>query len=63
MPTFQGYGLARYMKYKIDINIPKECGPSKEQESKGSTWREILIHALEKRLKGRGRKRKLLKRG
>ena len=32
LPTFQGYGPARYRKCKIDIAIPKECCPSKEQE-------------------------------
>ena len=32
LPTFQGYDLARYKKCKIDIAIPRECGPSKEQE-------------------------------
>ena len=28
---FQGYGLVRYKKYKVDIIIPKEHGPSKVQ--------------------------------
>ena len=32
LPTFQGYDLARYKKCKIDIAIPRECGPSKKQE-------------------------------
>ena len=32
LPTFQGYGPTRYKKCKIDISIPRECGPSKEQE-------------------------------
>ena len=32
LPTFQGYGQARYKKCKTDIVIPKECDPSKEQE-------------------------------
>ena len=35
LPTFQGYGPARYKKCKTDIVIPKECGPSKDQEYKG----------------------------
>ena len=30
LPTFQGYGPARYRKCKIDIAIPKECDLSKE---------------------------------
>ena len=34
LPMFQGYGLARYGKSKIDIVIPRECGLSKEQENK-----------------------------
>ena len=34
LPTFQGYGPARYGKSKIEIFIPRECGPSKEQENK-----------------------------
>ena len=34
LPMFQGYGLVRYKKCKIDIAIPRECGPSKEQENK-----------------------------
>ena len=32
LPTFQGYGLARYRKCKTDIAIPMERGPSKVQE-------------------------------
>ena len=28
LPTFQGYGLARYGKSKIDIATPRECGLS-----------------------------------
>ena len=32
LPTFQGYGLVRYRKCKIDIAIPRECGLCKEQE-------------------------------
>ena len=32
LPTFQGNGLARYKKCKLNISIPKECGPSKVQE-------------------------------
>ena len=32
LPTTQGYGLARYMKNKSNIAIPKEYGPSKVQE-------------------------------
>jgi len=32
LPTFQGYGLARYKKSKSDIVIPKERGPSKVRE-------------------------------
>ena len=35
LPTFQKYGPSKYRKYKVDIAIPKECGPSKEQENKG----------------------------
>ena len=31
---FQRYGPVRYKKCKIDIAIPRECGPSKEQENK-----------------------------
>ena len=31
-PTFQRYVTTRYMKCKTDIAIPRECGPSKEQE-------------------------------
>ena len=51
---FQRYGPTRYMKYKTDIAIPRECGPSKVQEKgKGGTWRGTLIHALEKRLRKR----------
>ena len=34
LPTFQGYGPARYRKCKIDITILRECGPSMEQENK-----------------------------
>ena len=30
LPTFQGYGPARYRKYKTDIVILKEHGLSKE---------------------------------
>ena len=30
LPTFQGYGLARYRKCKTDIAIPRECGTSKK---------------------------------
>ena len=56
LPMFQGYGLVRYKKCKIDIAIPRECGPSKEQENKKKgTWRGTLIHALEKRLRERDR--------
>ena len=32
LPTFQGYGPARYKKYKTYIAIPKKRGASKEQE-------------------------------
>ena len=32
LPMFLGYGLIRYKKCKIDIVIPRECSPSKEQE-------------------------------
>ena len=32
LPTFQGYGLARYRKCKTDIAMPRERGPGKEQE-------------------------------
>ena len=31
-PTFQGYGPTRYEKYKLNIVISKEHGPSKVQE-------------------------------
>ena len=34
LPTFQGYGLARYKKDKSDIAIPKELDPIKVQEKK-----------------------------
>ena len=34
LPTFQGYGPVRYRKCKIDIDILREHGPSKEQENK-----------------------------
>ena len=34
LPTFQVYGPTRYRKCKIDIVIPRERGPSKEQEKK-----------------------------
>ena len=34
LPKFQGCGLARYKKCKIDIAIPREHGPSKKQEKK-----------------------------
>ena len=61
LSTFQGYGPARYRKCKIDIVMPRECGPSKEQEKvKGTKRGETLIHALEKRLKERERRRKPL---
>ena len=30
LPTFQGYGLARYGKSKTDIATPRERGLSKE---------------------------------
>jgi len=39
LPTFQGYGLARYMKCKTNIVIPRECGLSKEQEKIKGTKR------------------------
>ena len=56
LPTFQRYGPTRYKKCKTDIVIPRECGPSKEQEKgKRGTSRGILIHALEKRLRKRDR--------
>ena len=32
LPTFQGYGPARYRKCKTDIVIPRKHSPSKEQE-------------------------------
>ena len=32
LPTFQGYGPTRYWKCKIDIAIPKERSPIREQE-------------------------------
>ena len=32
LSMLQGYGLVRYRKCKIDIAIPRERGPSKEQE-------------------------------
>ena len=32
LPTFQGYGPARYKKCKTNIAIPREHGGSKEQE-------------------------------
>ena len=58
LSTFQGYGPARYRKCKTNIAIPRECGPSKEQEKgKGGTWRGTLIHALDKRLRERERER------
>ena len=34
LPTFQEYGPTRYRKCKIDIAIPREHGPSKQQEDK-----------------------------
>ena len=34
LPMFQGYGPVRYRKCKTDIVIPRERGPSKEQENK-----------------------------
>ena len=34
LPMLQGYGLVRYRKCKTDIAIPRERGPSKEQENK-----------------------------
>ena len=32
LPMSQGYGLARYRKYKTDIAILRESSPSKEKE-------------------------------
>ena len=32
LPTFQVYGPIKYRKCKTDIAIPRECGPSEEQE-------------------------------
>ena len=32
LPTFQEYDPTRYRKCKTDITIPRERGPSKEQE-------------------------------
>ena len=32
LPTFQVYGPIRYRKCKTDIAIPRERGPSEEQE-------------------------------
>ena len=55
LPTFQGYGPARYRKCKTDIVIPREHGPSKKQESKRGTWRRALIYALEKKLRDKER--------
>ena len=61
LPTFQGYGPARYRKGKIDIVMTRERGPRKEQEKvKGTKRGETLIHALKKRLKERERRRKPL---
>ena len=58
LPTFQGYGLARYMKCKTDIAIPRERGPIKEQEKlKGTRRGGTPIHALEKRLRERGKEK------
>ena len=34
MPTFLGYGLARYKKCKSDIAIPKERGQAKCKKDK-----------------------------
>ena len=62
LPTFQVYGPIRYRKCKTDIVIPRERGPSKEQEKNGTRKGGTLIHALKKRLKERG-KRKPLRRG
>ena len=42
--------------------MPRECGPSKEQEKlKGTKRGETLIHALEKRLKEREKEKTTLK--
>ena len=61
MPTFQGYGSARYRKCKIDIVMTRERGPRKEQEKvKGTKRGETLIHALEKRLKEREKEKTTL---
>ena len=63
LPTFQGYGLARYRKCKTYIDIPMEHSPSKEQEKiKGTRRGGTLIHALEKRL-GEREEEKALKGG
>ena len=41
--------------------MPRECGPSKEQEKlKGTKRGETLIHALEKRLKEREKEKTTL---
>ena len=43
LPTFQGYGSARYKKCITDIAIPRECNPSKGQENKSGTWMGTLV--------------------
>ena len=55
LPTFQGYGPARYKKCKTDIAIPMELAQARCRKVKGDSWMETLIYALEKRLKERER--------
>ena len=55
LPTFQGYGLARYKKCKTNIAIPMELAQARCRKVKGDSWMGTLIYALEKRLKERER--------
>ena len=55
LPTFQGYGPARYKKRKTEIAMPMELAQARCRKVKGGTWMGTLIYALEKRLKERER--------
>ena len=55
LPTIQGYGPTRYWKCKTDIIILGNATQERSKKIKWGTWMGTLIHALEKRLKGRER--------
>ena len=57
---FQGYGLARYRKSKIDIATAREHDPSKEQENKKMGYMNGDPNTCSREETQRERKRRLL---